>query len=663
MMLALFAAVSMALPFILLRGRALRRYFACDGALWAAFIALAAIAQAFRIPVDPWPAFIGFGVVKLAVVALFLAVSDARDVRWSANRAALAALLVYLAVLPPMTTRHVADGDEPYYLLMTESLVRDHDLDLRNQYADLAHSETRRLDLKPEIGDPIGRHGEQHSHLETLLAFLMIPGYLLAGLYGALVTMALFGALLVRSTVRLFEDEGIDDATTRALFPLIAFGPPVVFYATRIWPEVPGAWMFVEAVRGIRQHRPQRWAPAMLLLVLLKLRFVLIAIVLLARVLMGSGGRRAASGEAARGEGGEGSASTNFPLAARRPLANRYLLAAIAAVIVVLPVIVFYSTTTHSLRELVPGDGVMWLQGLFGLVVDAQAGIAFQAPLYLGGLVALVRWRETPGAFRLGMSATVLYVFTLVPRPEWHGGWSPPLRYIVVFMPILALGCAALWQRLRHAIAPLVLWTMMLVAHGIAFPWRLFHIADGQNFIGEWLSLVWLADFGRMLPSLIRPNLAGVVAGIVLVLVLLLPLLFPLRRVPRAVFPIALAAVIAVWFYQGKKPGDRIEFEDIVVDKSSGDLYPPLYAVSRFVYRGGWIIHPDDVLTFPARGGASTIEYQAGRPAVIELGGRAYELPATGAAYGRVRVELPHSGMTTLHCLSGVANLDRMDHE
>ena len=652
MMLALFAAVSIALPFVLLRGRALRRYFACDGMLWAAFIALGAIAQAFRIPVDPWLAFIGFGVVKLAVLALFLAASDPRDVRWSANRAAVAALLVYFAVLPPMTTRHVVDGDEPYYLLMTESLVRDHDLDLRNQYAALAHSETRRLDLKPELGDPIGRHGEQHSHLESLLAVLLIPGYFLAGLYGALVTMALFGALLVRSTVRLFEEEGIDDATTRALFPLIAFGPPVVFYATRIWPEVPGALMFVEAVRGISQHRPQRWAPALLLLVLLKLRFVLVAIVLLARVVSASGWRRAASGGAANG--GPALAGAARPLASRR-----YLLAAIAAVIVILPVIVFYSTTTHSLRELVPGDGVMWLQGLFGLIVDGQAGIAFQAPFYLGGLLALVRWREMPAAFRLGMSATVLYIFTLVPRPEWHGGWSPPLRYIVVFMPLLALGCAALWQRLRYAVAPLVLWTMMLVAHGIAFPWRLFHIADGQNFIGEWLSLVWLADFGRMLPSLIRPNLAGVVASIVFVLLMLLPL----RRAPRALFPIALAAVMALWFYQGKKPGDRIEFEDIVVDKSSGDLYPPLYAVSRFVYRGGWIVHPDDVLTFPARRGASTIEYQAGHPAVIEIGGRAYELPATGAAYGRVRVELPRGGMTTLRCLSGVANLDRMDHE
>src|SRR5260221_468133 len=312
----------------------------------------------------------------------------------------------------------------------------------------------------------------------------MIPGYLLAGLYGAIATIALFAAMLARATVRLFEDEGIDDATTRALFPLIAFGPPIIFYATRIWPEVPGAWMFVEAVRGIRQHRAPRWMAALLTLVLLKLRFLLIAAVLLVR--------------------------------AMRSRTH----AAIAVVIFALPLAVFYSTSAHKIRELIPGDAVMWLQGLFGLVVDAQAGIAFQAPLYLGGLFALSQWRSMPSGFRLGMSASLLYIFTLVPRPEWHGGWSPPLRYIVVFMPVLALGCAAIWDRWKHTVAPLALWTILLVVHGLAFPWALFHIADGQNFIGEWMSNAWASDFGRMLPSFIRPNLAAVLTSIAVVALL-----------------------------------------------------------------------------------------------------------------------------------------------
>lgn len=632
MKLLLFAAVFIALPLVLFRGRALRRYFACDGALWGIFAALAAIAQTFRIDVDPSLAFTAFAVVKLAAVSLFLAASEPRDVRWSANRAGVAALLVYLLVIPAMT-RSAIDGDEPFYLLQTESLVHDHDLDLRNQYANLAHSATLRLDLKPQLGDPHGRHGEQRSHLEPFLAFLMIPGYLLAGLYGALATIALFAALLARATVRLFEDEGIEDSTTRALFPLIAFGPPIVFYAARIWPEVPGAWMFVEAVRGIRQHRAPRWMAALLTLVLLKLRFLLIAAVLLVRAMR-----------------------------------NRTH-AAVAVVIFALPLAVFYSTSAHSIRELIPGDAVMWLQGLFGLVVDAQAGIAFQAPLYLGGLLALSRWRSMPAGFRLGMSAATLYIFTLVPRPEWHGGWSPPLRYIVVFMPILALGCAAIWDRWKHAVAPVALWTMLLVIHGIAYPWALFHIADGQNVLGEWMSQTWFHDFGRMLPSFVRPNLAAVWASIALIALLVVMAVIrrpapavasPLRR---AALPLILALVIALWFIAGNRPGDRIEFEDAVIDHSGGELYPQQYAVSRFVYRGGWIVRAGDVLRFPARRGPSVIEYQASVPAVVEIGGRTYAFPATGAAYGRVRIELTGSGVATLHCQSGEVNLDRMDHE
>src|SRR5437764_1494876 len=63
------------------------------------------------------------------------------------------------------------------------------------------------------------------------------------------------------------------------------FGPPIVFYATRIWPEVPAAFFFLEALRGVRQRRPPRWIAATLALVLLKIRFGLLAIVLLARVL------------------------------------------------------------------------------------------------------------------------------------------------------------------------------------------------------------------------------------------------------------------------------------------------------------------------------------------------------------------------------------------
>ena len=53
-------------------------------------------------------------------------------------------------------------------------------------------------------------------------------------------------------------------------------------------------------------------------------------------------------------------------------------------------------------------------------------------------------------------------------------------------MPVLALGIAALWQRIDSApILVAAAWTVALVVHGMAYPWRLFHIQNGENFAGE----------------------------------------------------------------------------------------------------------------------------------------------------------------------------------
>ncbi len=626
MNLALFVAASIISPFLLLRRRGLRRWFALYIGAWLLFLLLAAIARPLHVHVPPRLAFVVFGVSVLAAFWTFLALTNPIDLRWSATRAAAAVALFYLAAIPVML-RTPIDGDEPFYLLVTESLVRDRDLDLTNQYADLPHSKVGRTDLVPQLGDPVGPRGERFSRHEPFLALLMAPGYAIGGLPGATAIIALFGALLSRSIIRLFEEEGIEDATIRALFPLVAFGPPIFFYAVRIWPEVPAAFCFVEAVRGVRQRRPLRWATALFALVLLKLRFLFIAVVLLARALR-----------------------------TRRQVAA-------ALVIVAIPVVVVWSISgspmnVHNWRELIPGTPRAMATGLFGLLLDGAAGILFQAPIYVFGIIALTRWRSMPAGFRLGMSCTMLYLLYLVPRSEWHGGWSPPLRYIVVFMPLLALGCAAMWPRIAAApILTAIGWSVALVAHGLAYPWRLFHIATGENVVGETLSAIWQSDFSRLFPSFIRPNMAAIVASIVAVIAIVL------FRSGRLANPMILALAIAAAFVSGRRPGDRIEFEDAHVIHRGGELYPHEYQVQRFFYRGGWLIRSGDALSFLARRGRSRLWYITGIPSVIQLGSDAYSLPPTDGSYGSIPVHLPRDGRVELRCLAGAVNLDRMDHE
>jgi hypothetical protein len=644
-MTVLFIVAAIGIPLVALRGRSLRLCFESEIAALIVFAIIAAFGRVLRIEVDPYLTLVGAGVLFLAIPLGFLAFAD--DVRWSANRAFVIAVIGY-ALMIPLQLRTPIDGDEPYYLLMTESLVRDHDLDLSNQYRDIARSDVGRPDLLPQPGDPRGPHGEQYSRHEPFLPILLMPGYALAGLPGALAVVALFGALLARSTIRFLEDEGISDATTRVLFPLIAFGPPIVFYATRIWPEVPAAFCFVEAVRGIRQRRAPRWIAAIFALLLLKIRFGLLAVVLLIRVLR---------------------TKRQFAIAA----------AVIAVPLVVAWLISGNAMNTHSIRELLPSGAIFYWLGLFGLILDGAAGILFQAPLYALAILALPCWRSMPDGFRLGMSASLLYILYLIPRSEWHGGWSPPLRYIVVLMPILALGAAVMWERLGAGTrAVIALWTLMLVIHGAAFPWRLFHLATGENFIGESLSTIWQSDFSRLMPSFIRPNVAAVVGSVLLAIAMAITVILGTRasrplaardggrdaRVPRVdAFPLLFAALLLVAFTYGRRPADRIEFEDAHVTHNGGEIFPAEWTVARFLYQGGWIVRRGDSMSFLANAGRSTIRYQSQTGATIEIGGHAFVFPPTGSRYGYLSITLDATGRTPLRCIDGSANLDWMRHD
>jgi hypothetical protein len=636
------------LPLLVLRGRTLAAYYAVDAATWL----FAWLLWRSLPPFDPYLAFVTVAVGKGATLSLFLACG--RKVRWSANRAALMAAIVYALMIPAML-RTPIDGDEPFYLLQTDSMASDFDLDLANQYRARAGASWGREDLGPQFGDPRGEGGEEYSRHEPFLAVLLLPGYLLGGLHGAIATIALFGVLLVRSTLRWMEDEGVSDDSARAVFPLFALAPPVLFYATRIWPEVPAAFFFVEALRGLRAHRARRWLPALFGLVMLKLRFVLVALGLALT------GLPAAKGWwARRHAAGHGQKVTVYATA--------------AAIIVILPLLVVAMisgsvTNVHTWGELVPMNPMRYLVGLGGLLVDGMSGIAFQAPFYLFGLFAVTRWKATPNGFRTGLLASLLYLFYLLPRGEWFGGWAPPLRYVVFLMPVLALGIAAVWNEIpRAAIAVVALWTTGLVIHGLTYPWRLFHEFTGENAVGEWLSRLHHSDFSRLFPSFIRVNEAAW-WGLGVLLVLLAAAAFTARnrdnaRKPAGPLLVAIVALgVALGFHYGRnQPGATVQFEDAHVLRDGGRIYPDPYTVMRATYQGGWVLDAGHSLSFLAREGTHTLHFITGLGATFDVAGSAYTV-RPDERYQTVRIRVPRSGRVTLRCLSGAINVDRMDRD
>jgi hypothetical protein len=127
--------------------------------------------------------------------------------------------------------------------------------------------------------------------------------------------------------------------------------------------------------------------------------------------------------------------------------------------------------------------------------------------------------------------------------------------------------------------------------------------------------------------------------------------------------PLISAALLLPAFTYGRRPADRIEFEDAHVTHNGGDLFPAEWTVARFLYQGGWIVRRGDSMSFLANAGRSTVRYQSQSGATIEVGGNAFVFPPTGSKYGYVSITLSATGRTALRCIDGSANLDWMRHD
>ena len=254
----------------------------------------------------------------------------------------------------------------------------------------------------------------------------------------------------------------------------------------------------------------------------------------------------------------------------------------------------------------------------------------------------------------------------LVPRDEWHGGWAPPLRYVTVFMPLFAAGAALLARRAAGWIAPVGVASLVLVVHGLAWPWRLFHIANGESIAGEWLSMRWGADFSRLLPSFIRPNTAALVAATLLILGIVLMMIPPRLRVgarmPEFAWPLIVAAAVVIGIAAGMRPGNVVHFEDAHVERLGGELHPYLHQVGRFAYTGGWTMRAGDAVRFRMTPGDALLHAKSDRGARIDAGGAEQVIPATEGAFAPLRVAIPRDRVE-IRVLEGELTLDRIEHE
>ena len=111
---------------------------------------------------------------------------------WRPGRVAFLplAFLVLVVAAGRSQVRVGPQGDEPHYLMVAESLLRDGDLDLERDYAEGRYALFHDAPLLPHYRVR-GQHGEIYSLHAVGLSLLILPAWALAGYAGVTVFMAL----------------------------------------------------------------------------------------------------------------------------------------------------------------------------------------------------------------------------------------------------------------------------------------------------------------------------------------------------------------------------------------------------------------------------------------------------------------------------------------
>src|SRR5262245_18177004 len=167
----------------------------------------------------------------------------------------LVVLAIYVALLAWTGQVWVRTGDEPHYLVAADSLVRDGDYDLSNNYVPSVYLDWYpSLNLIPQVQKrPDGAQFLVHTYG---LSVLIAPAYWLAGARGVAYFMALLGALLA-GQVYLLGLQVTEDWRAALLGALVvALTPPSVWYGYLHYPELPGALCVTVAARVLVDLTP-----------------------------------------------------------------------------------------------------------------------------------------------------------------------------------------------------------------------------------------------------------------------------------------------------------------------------------------------------------------------------------------------------------------------
>lgn len=151
-------------------------------------------------------------------------------------------------------------GDEPHYLLICHSLLRDGDFDLDNNYRQRDYAGFMMFEGKIDAHVVPGvKPGSRYSFHSPGVSFLILPFYALSFLikgraliFFLRLGMSLWGALFSVQIYLYAQSEWRRESFALKLWLLSSFTVPVFFYSLHIYPEIVVAFLSLAVFRILR---------------------------------------------------------------------------------------------------------------------------------------------------------------------------------------------------------------------------------------------------------------------------------------------------------------------------------------------------------------------------------------------------------------------------
>jgi hypothetical protein len=335
-------------------------------------------------------------------------------------------------------------GDEPFYLLTTQSLLQDGDLDLNQQYE--RHSYESFFDHPDGLWQQSAERedGARYSPHDPGLSILLIPGFAIAGLLGAQVQLLIMAALTFALTYLLIARITGEAWWSWLSVAVVGSTATAFVYATEVYPEMPAALMLMVSLlllpsRSLQPgSRNDGW------------RALLLAALLSAMVWLGIKYAPLAGLVA-------GWALWQMDARGRVTLLTAGGISAVYFVGFHLRT--FGALTPYSVGLVYAGDSTISVMGqhfsasdrvyrVIGLFIDQRFGIGRWAPVLLMALPALA-WLWSNGSIsRLVLTLIAIQLFLATFVAVTMMGWWFPGRTMITVLPLFALPLALLQARL-----------------------------------------------------------------------------------------------------------------------------------------------------------------------------------------------------------------------